>query len=31
LRGWCGDGTASRPRIGFGDASGTVVGTSEEA
>ena len=25
------DGTASRPRIGFGDASGTVVGTSEEA
>jgi fumarylacetoacetase len=31
LRGWCGDGTAARPRIGFGDASGTVVGTSEEA
>jgi len=31
LRGWCGDGTAPRPRIGFGDASGTVLGTSEEA
>ena len=30
LRGWCGDGTKSRPRIGFGEATGTVVPAPEE-
>ena len=30
LRGWCGDGTKSRPRIGFGEATGTVVPAPDE-
>ena len=30
LRGWCGDGTPTRPRIGFGEALGTVIATIEE-
>ena len=30
LRGWCGGDASDRPRIGFGEASGTVVATLEE-
>jgi fumarylacetoacetase len=30
LRGWCGGGAPDRPRIGFGEAAGTVVATPEE-
>ncbi|MDP9331981.1 MAG: fumarylacetoacetate hydrolase family protein [Actinomycetota bacterium] len=30
LRGWCGGDAADRPRVGFGEASGTVVATVEE-
>ncbi len=30
LRGWCGGDTPDRPRLGFGEASGTVVATVEE-
>jgi fumarylacetoacetase len=31
LRGWCGGPGSLRPRVGFGAASGTVVGDGEEA
>ena len=30
LRGWCGGNASDRPRIGFGEATGTVVATPEE-
>ena len=30
MRGWCGGDAPDRPRIGFGEASGTVVATVEE-
>jgi fumarylacetoacetase len=30
LRGWCGGDAPERPRIGFGEATGTVVATVEE-
>ena len=30
MRGWCGGDAPDRPRIGFGEASGTVVASLEE-